>query len=208
VEFRKALVASASEQRLATLMAKRSEPGADRDAIDQRIWDLFGERWAVMFTDLAGFSRNVADFGILHFLQVMYSAEQMLLPIIEANDGILLKIEGDSYMVIFRNPAKAVAAALDMQAHLRVANDRLEPEEQVLLCIGIGYGDLLRIGDSDVFGQEVNAASKLGEDVARSYEILVTEAMRDIACADARVSDAVPADDLPAGLLAAYRLRY
>ena len=111
MEFRRALVASASEQRLATLMAKRSEPGADRDAIDQRIWDLFGERWAVMFTDLAGFSRNVADFGILHFLQVMYSAEQMLLPIIETNDGILLKIEGDSYMVIFRNPAKAVAAA-------------------------------------------------------------------------------------------------
>jgi len=208
MEFRRALVASASEQRLATLMAKRSEPGADRDAIDQRIWDLFGERWAVMFTDLAGFSRNVADFGILHFLQVMYSAEQMLLPIIETNDGILLKIEGDSYMVIFRNPAKAVAAALDMQAHLRVANDRLEPEEQVLLCIGIGYGDLLRIGDSDVFGQEVNAASKLGEDVARAYEILVTEAMRDIACADARVSDAVPVDDLPAGLSAAYRLRY
>jgi len=208
MEFRRALVASASEQRLATLMAKRSEPGADRDAIDQRIWDLFGERWAVMFTDLAGFSRNVADFGILHFLQVMYSAEQMLLPIIETNDGILLKIEGDSYMVIFRNPAKAVAAALDMQAHLRVANDRLEPEEQVLLCIGIGYGDLLRIGDSDVFGQEVNAASKLGEDVARAYEILVTEAMRDIACADARVSDAVPADDLPAGLSVAYRLRY
>jgi len=208
MEFRRALVASASEQRLATLMAKRSEPGADRDAIDQRIWDLFGERWAVMFTDLAGFSRNVADFSILHFLQVMYSAEQMLLPIIETNDGILLKIEGDSYMVIFRNPAKAVAAALDMQAHLRVANDRLEPEEQVLLCIGIGYGDLLRIGDSDVFGQEVNAASKLGEDVARAYEILVTEAMRDIACADARVSDAVPVDDLPAGLSAAYRLRY
>jgi hypothetical protein len=44
----------------------------------------------------------------------------------------------------------------------------------VLLCIGLGYGDVLRIGDSDVFGAEVNAASKLGEDHARPYEIMVT----------------------------------
>jgi len=44
-----------------------------------------------------------------------------------------------------------------------------------LLCVGIGFGDVLRIGDSDVWGREVNAASKLGEDTAKSVEILVTE---------------------------------
>ena len=30
-----------------------------------------------MFTDLSGFSRNVAEFGIVHFLQVLYSAENL-----------------------------------------------------------------------------------------------------------------------------------
>ena len=39
---------------------------ADLARIDQRIWDLFGEEWAVMFTDLAGFSRQVEAFGIIH----------------------------------------------------------------------------------------------------------------------------------------------
>ena len=48
----------------------------------------------------------------------------------------------------------------------------------MLLCVGIGYGRVLRIGDRDVFGQEVNAASKLGEDLATAGEILVTEAVR------------------------------
>ncbi len=48
----------------------------------------------------------------------------------------------------------------------------------MLLCIGLGYGRVLHIGDQDVFGQEVNAASKLGEDTAKANEILVTDAVR------------------------------
>ena len=39
---------------------------------------------------------------------------------------------------------------------------------------GIGFGKILRIGDTDVYGEQVNVASKLGEDSARSNEILVS----------------------------------
>ncbi len=52
---------SASQDRLEHLIANRLEPGANKEQIDARIWDLFGEEWAVMFTDLAGFSRNVGE---------------------------------------------------------------------------------------------------------------------------------------------------
>lgn len=208
MEFRKALHAGASEERLALLMQERSVPGADREAIDRRIWDLFGERWAIMFTDLSGFSRQVAEFGIVHFLQVLYSAEQLLMPIIGAHDGVLLKVEGDSYMVIFRNPAKALTSALDMQATLREWNRDLAAEEQVLLCVGLGYGDVLRIGDRDVFGEEVNAASKLGEDTAEAYDILITDALRDVAEAEPRVSQIRALEALPKAVPAAYRLDY
>jgi len=52
------------------------------------------------------------------------------------------------------------------------------PEEQILLCVGLGYGKVLRIGDQDVFGSEVNAASKLGEDTAKAWEILVTDSVK------------------------------
>jgi class 3 adenylate cyclase len=58
------------------------------------------------------------------------------------------------------------------------ANEGRAPEERILLCVGIGYGAMLRIGDDDVFGAEVNAASKLGEDTAGAGEILVTEGAR------------------------------
>ena len=55
------IATSASQDRLEKLIAERLAPGADRDAIDARIWALFGETWAVMFTDLSGFSRRVAQ---------------------------------------------------------------------------------------------------------------------------------------------------
>ncbi len=172
---KKTIGVSASEDRLEKLIEERLLPGADKETIDKRIWDLFGEDWAVMFTDLSGFSRNVAKFGIIHFLQTIHESERLLVPVIDEHDGILLKQEGDSLLVIFRNVTKAISAAIKMQATLKDYNHHHSEEEQVLLCVGLGYGKILKIGDMDVFGAEVNAASKLGEDTAKAWEILVTD---------------------------------
>jgi adenylate cyclase len=167
-----------SEVRLWRLIEERTRPDADVKAIDQRIWDLFGEEWAIMFTDLAGFSRQVEAFGIIHFLQVIFEQKRMLLPIVSRHDGILIKIEADSFLIIFKRAGNAVRCALEMQQMSRQINQRRLPEEQILLCVGIGYGRILRVVDRDVFGMEVNAASKLGEDTAKANEVLVTEAVR------------------------------
>lgn len=71
------IVTSASQDRLEKLIQERLQPGADKAQIDARIWDLFGEQWAVMFTDLAGFSRRVAEFGIIHFLQTIFESQRV-----------------------------------------------------------------------------------------------------------------------------------
>lgn len=52
------VASGASADRLENLTAERLVPGADKVAIDRRIWRLFGEKWAVLYTDLSGFSRN------------------------------------------------------------------------------------------------------------------------------------------------------
>ena len=207
MEYRRTVAESASEDRLQKLIEERLQPGADKKRIDERIWDLFGEEWCVMFTDLSGFSRGVARFGIIHFLQTIYESERLLIPIIEEHDGILLKVEGDSFLVIFRNVQKALTASIEMQRRLKAHNLHRTPEEQVLLCVGLGFGSVLRIGDSDVFGFEVNAASKLGEDVAKASEILVTNAVRE---ASANVEGVVfeAIDEEPMGADKAYRVVY
>ena len=168
-----------SAARLWKLVEQRMEAGADVAAIDQRIWNLFGEDWAVMFTDLAGFSRHVARFGIIHFLQIIYEQQRLLLPMVERHDGILIKMEADSFLILFKKCAQALACAVEMQRTCQHVNARRPPEEQIVLCVGLGYGTLLKIGDEDVFGHEVNLASKLGEDTAKGTEILVTRAFRD-----------------------------
>lgn len=197
----------ASQDRLERLIEARLEPGADKAAIDALVWKLFGERWAVMFTDLIGFSRNVAEFGIVEFLQTIHISHRLLVPVIEQGGGILLKTEGDSMLVIFRAADDAVHAAVAMQRCLDEYNTDRPRAEHVLLGIGVGYGDLLRVDDSDVFGAEVNAAAKLGEDTAKAHEILVTAAVRD-AMADALSFDFEALDVVPPGAHGAYRLRY
>ena len=200
---------TASEDRLEQLIVARLAHGADRKALDARIWDLFGEEWAVMFTDLSGFSRGVAEFGIIHFLQIIHESQRILVPCIDRHDGILLKSDGDSLMVIFRTAQGALACAIAMQAAARDYNDDRPPAEQVLLCVGLGFGPMLRIGDHDVFGAEVNAAAKLGEDTATANEILVTGAVREA------VAEAIPAgvsferiDTVPPGASEAWRVTY
>lgn len=167
-----------SLDRLEGLLRKRLAPGADKASVDRHIWDLFGATWTVMFTDLSGFSRNVSDFGIIHFLQTIVESQRIFTPLLEEHDGFLLKTEGDSMLVIFRNPARGVDCAFAMQKAAADYNAGRSAAERILLCVGLGYGQVLRIADEDVYGSEVNAASRLGEDMAEAGEVLVTEGVR------------------------------
>lgn len=167
-----------SQRRLEQMIRQRMKPGVDKGRIDRQIWRLFGGKWCVMFTDLSGFSRHVARFGIIHFLQTIYASECLLQPIIENHGGLVMKFEGDSFLAVFGNPLGAARAAVEMQRAVKAYDRGLPPEERVLLCVGLGYGPMLRVGDFDIFGAEVNAAAKLGEDMARSGEILMTGNVR------------------------------
>ncbi len=208
MDYKRSILSGASEDRFQKLIMERLQEGADKEKIDERIWDLFGEEWCIMFTDLSGFSRGVEKFGIIHFLQTIHESERLLTPVIDKHDGILLKVEGDSFLVIFKKPAKAVRATIEMQKVLKEYNHDKSEEEQVLLCVGLGHGHVLKIGDSDVFGAEVNAASKLGEDTAGAWDILVTEEVKN------RVEVSLPEvsfekiDFIPPGAEAAYRIIY
>jgi class 3 adenylate cyclase len=172
-----------NEARLWALIEERIRRGADAAAIDAQIWDLFGEDWAVVYTDLAGFSRRAEKFGIIHFLQVIYESKKLLFPIVSEHGGSLVKTDGDSCILLFRTASRAVEASVAMQRACFRENGRRVEEEQILLGVGIGFGRILRIGEHDVWGEQVNAASKLGEDAAGPYDILITDQARR-ACPD------------------------
>jgi len=171
-------MAGASKRSLDRLLARRLGPKidrAERELIDKLILERFEETWTVAFTDLVGFSRKTRDFGIVHFLAIIYEKGRLLKPVIDDGGGLILKEEADSWLMIFRNPEAALATIIECQRRCQKYNvDRAE-EDRVELCVGLGHGPVLKIGDEDIWGREVNYASKLGEDLAKSGEILVTE---------------------------------
>jgi adenylate cyclase len=169
---------SGAEAELWDMIAERGRPGADVAVVDRKIWDRFGCRRAVLFTDLSGFSRQTETFGILHFLHVIYQQRRLFFPIFAQYGGQLLKEEGDSFMVVFNDVAQAFDCAVAMQRATFEHNKALAVDEHVLLCLGLGFGDVLLIGDEDVWGREVNVASKLGEDTAKAGQILLSGAAR------------------------------
>jgi adenylate cyclase len=193
-----------NEARLWKLIEQRCQPGADVDAIDAQIWELFGEQRAVMFTDLSGFSRQVAEFGIIHFLQIIHEQRKLLFPIIEHHAGLLIKEEADSLLITFRSAERSLDCALAMQRACAQLNQRRTPAEQLLLCVGIGFGEVLRIGERDVWGREVNSASRLGEDTARAGEVLLTAAAA-AALSEARRAELERAPHGPFGDEAVFR---
>ena len=91
-----------------------------------------------------------------------------------------------------------------MQEILIEYNRDKPEEEKILLCIGLGFGTMLRIGDADVFGAEVNAASKLGEDTAEAWEILVTGSVKKMC--DLDNVEFIKLDEAPPGASEAYSI--
>lgn len=169
------------DERVRLLLEERLRPGADRDAVDARLWEVCGEEWCIMATDLSGFSRGVAEFGIVHFLQTIHESARILIPIVEQHQGLLLKMEGDSFLAIFAGVRQGLRAAMEMQRATREYNEGKPAEEHVLLGVGLGFGRVLRVAPAEVYGNEVNSACILGETYARPYDILVTQAVRDAA---------------------------
>lgn len=165
-------------QALASLLTQRRQVGADRAAVDAEIFARFGREQAVMFTDLVGFSRVVEAFGIVHFLQLIQESETLFLPLIGQQGGVCIKHEGDSLLVAFDAPHQALATAKAMVAATAAVNPGRAPEDRIEVCIGLGYGTVLQVGANEVWGSEVNAASRLGEDMAKGGQILATDALR------------------------------
>jgi adenylate cyclase len=158
------------------LIAKFSDEtdAAMAEEIRAGIWDKFGTEGTVFISDMASFSSTSRKVGVCHFLKMIHRTRQIVAPVIEANNGVLLKCDADNCYAYFASPDDAIRASFDVNAALFEANDEYGLVEQINLSIGIDYGRVLLIGDIEFFGDPVNTASKLGEDLATRDEVLVT----------------------------------
>ena len=172
----------ANLERLLGEMLARPEA---EDELAREIDAQFGETSAVLVLDMSGFSRTTQRRGIVAFLLMIHEMRRIAEPVIEANGGIVVKAEADNLYCLLESVEGAVAAAREVIERLDAANLLLPDERRLYASIGIGWGRVLNVDERDMYGDEVNLASKLGEDVAERGEILLTDAARKQAAAAA-----------------------
>jgi class 3 adenylate cyclase len=161
------------------LLDARNEHPESLPEIDGEIWRRFGRTNAILVLDMCGFSRLTMRYGITHFLAMIRRLVTIVRPVITAAGGRVVKTEADNVYATFDDVPQALAAARAIQRNLAAANHFLPEDWDLHAGIGIGYGPLLLIGDHDLFGSEMNIASKLGEDVAERGQILLSVSARE-----------------------------
>ncbi|MSU37160.1 MAG: adenylate/guanylate cyclase domain-containing protein [Pedosphaera sp.] len=148
-----------------------------RPAIEQLIHDTFVRRKAVLALDMSGFTLAVRRDGILYYLCMIRRMQKLTLTIVVSHRGELVKHEADNLLAVFEAPERAAEAAVAMiQA---ATTESVSGRPALKFSIGIDYGDILVIDRVDCFGDAVNLAHKLGEDIAEAGEVLITHRVRE-----------------------------
>ncbi len=157
------------------LLKQRTEQPERQAEITQEIDDVFGQDKAVMVLDMCGFCRTTRDHCIITVLSMIYQMQLLSRPCIEAHGGRLIKADADNLYCLFDTVIDALRAHRQIHSCLTSSNNLSPDNCHLNISTGIGYGHILNIEDKDLFGAEVNLASKLGEDIADKGEILLTE---------------------------------
>jgi len=163
------------------MVFSQAEDPDERRKVEETLWHEFGAEYAVFVLDMSGFSLITRKHGIVHYLSMVRRMQLTTEPIVKSYGGSMIKYEADNCFAVFPDPLSAVNAAIAMQHAFNAANLLTVDDFDIHIAIGIDYGKLLIIGQEDCFGDPVNRACKMGEDVAAAGEILITrEAMNRI----------------------------
>jgi len=107
---------------------------------------------AIVFTDMADFT-TISAQDEDKALDLIQKQNEIIKPIVEKHNGEWLKEIGDGLLFSFDSSIEAVRCSIEIQENLKDIDD-------LNIRIGIHQGDIF-IKDSDVFGDDVNIASRV-----------------------------------------------
>lgn len=133
-------------------------------------------RVAILCLDMTGFTEAAIQYGEIASLQRIYDVQRVCAPVFRAHRVRRVRAFADDLTAVFDDPQDALSAAFEVHRRIRAFNEsRLAGPHPAECAIGIGYGEVFALGPDLAMGDEMNRASKLGEDTARGFETLVTE---------------------------------
>jgi adenylate cyclase len=190
------------------LTFSQQEEKNERHKIESALWDEFGAEYAVFVLDMSGFSMLTRKHGIVHYLSMVRRMQLTTEPIVKSYGGSMIKYEADNCFAIFPDPLSAVHAAIAMQHAFRAENLLTVDDLDIHISCGIDYGKVLIVGHSDCFGDPVNRASKMGEDVAAAGEVLVTQEAMQMIPPEAGIKFHELNVSISGIMIPAYRIKY
>jgi hypothetical protein len=140
----------------------------------------FGRKYyrdrAILSVDMTGLTISAMQHGELQSLLRILDAQKVAIPVLQDFGAELIRCFADDMVALFEEPNAALDAAFEIHRRVRLFNESpLASESPTLCCVGVGFGKVLAIGPNLAQGDEMNRASKLGEDIARGNETLITE---------------------------------
>jgi class 3 adenylate cyclase len=129
-------------------------------------------------------------------------------PIVKSYGGFMIKYEADNCFAVFPDPRSAVHAAIAMQHAFNAENLLTSEDLDIHISCGIDYGRILLIDHEDCFGDPVNRASKMGEDLAVAGEILITKEAMDLIPEEAGLRGREINVSISGMTIPAYRIEY
>lgn len=134
-------------------MSEKRPPAEEYKPMGQRMLA------AIMFTDVAGFSRLMGD-NEERTMKAMDRDLRLIKNLCEESKGRVLKLMGDGVLALFYSAVRAVECAREIQRQL-AEHARTLPEDEVLHHrIGIHLGDVY-VHENEVMGEGVNIAARL-----------------------------------------------
>ncbi len=149
---------------------------AQKQDISKLLWDSFGVEACVMTLDMSGFSLSVRQGPLLDYLAQIRRMQLAVTPVVVRHGGEVVKFEADNMAAVFPTCEAAAAAAHELHSACRLASPVAGPVLKIAL--GLDWGRFLLISGQDLYGDCVNVAFKLGEDLARAGETLISEKVR------------------------------
>jgi class 3 adenylate cyclase len=131
---------------------------------------------AILSIDMTGFTSSAMRRGELQSLLRILDAQRVAIPVMQDFGAELIRCFADDIVALFDEPNVAIDTAFEIHRRVQLFNKSpLASSHPTQCCAGIGYGQVFAIGPNLAQGDEMNRASKLGEDIARANETLITE---------------------------------
>ena len=161
---------------LISYLLDNSERGLDENTLKTNTRDHFGVEVAALVIDSVGFTRTTQAKGIVYFLTQLAKSRKITNQVMDKYKPISYTFHADNCYAFFRDVNLAFNAAIELQKMTQKASIPLIGDEYFGLSIGIGFGRLLKAGSHEhYFGDEMNIASKLGEDTGSRDDILLSD---------------------------------